>query len=48
MKHLLGRLLCFLGLHDLQLIDVTQSFGPGGGVERRQCRRCGLVQTRHT
>ena len=31
-----------------KLIDVIQGFGPGGGVERRQCRRCGLVQTQHT
>lgn len=46
MKKLLGRFLCLVGLHDFQLIDVTQGFGPSGGVAKLRCRRCGATQTR--
>ena len=46
MPAFLGRILCFFGLHDFQLIDATFAFGPGGEVTRLQCRRCGYVTTR--
>ncbi len=41
-----GRLLCWLGIHDFRVVDVTFGFGGGGSVERIECRRCGLVMTR--
>jgi len=40
-----GRLLCWLGVHDFRVVDVTFGFGAGGSVERVECRRCGLVTT---
>ncbi|MFQ6018344.1 MAG: hypothetical protein ACE5KF_09115 [Kiloniellaceae bacterium] len=46
MPEILGRILCFLRLHDFQVIDVTYGFGPGGSVTKVQCRRCGHVTTR--
>ena len=46
LESMLGRLLCWLGLHDFETIDVTMSFGPGGAVEHVRCLRCGYVTTR--
>ncbi len=46
MPAFLGRILCFFGLHDFQLIDATFAFGVGGEVTRLRCRRCGCVTTR--
>ncbi len=46
MPAFLGRILCFFGLHDLQLIEATFAFGLGGEVTRPQCRRCGYATTR--
>jgi hypothetical protein len=46
MKKFLGHLLCLLGIHDFRVIDATLGFGAGGGVEKVECRRCGLVTTR--
>jgi len=43
---LLGRLLCWLGFHDYRVIDKTFGFGAGGGVEKVECRRCGVTITR--
>ena len=48
MRAILGRILCFFGAHDFQVVDVTFGFGPGGGVAKVQCRRCGLTTTRKT
>jgi len=42
---LLGRLLCWLGFHDYQVIDVTFEFG-SDPVEKDRCRRCGRLRTR--
>ncbi len=42
----LGRLLCWLGLHDFKPIDVTMSFGCGGSVETVKCQRCGYIKSR--
>ncbi len=42
----IGRLLCRLGLHNVQVIDVTLGFGGGGGVKKVECRRCGIVMSR--
>ncbi len=46
MPAILGRILCFFGLHDFRIIDATFGFGPGGGVSKVQCQRCGLITTR--
>ena len=44
---ILGRLLCLLGIHDFRVTEATFSFGPGGSVQKVQCKRCGLVTARH-
>lgn len=46
MRSLLGRMLCLLGLHDYHIVEVDFAFGPGGGVAKLQCRRCGRKTTR--
>ena len=43
---LVGRMLCWTGLHDNRVISVTGSFGAGGSVEKRECRRCQEVTVR--
>ncbi|WP_423909982.1 hypothetical protein [Candidatus Spongiihabitans sp.] len=43
---LLGKLLCWLGFHDFQVISKTFGFGDGGGVEKVECKRCGVIMTR--
>jgi hypothetical protein len=42
---LLGRLLCRLGFHDFRVISKTFEFGTSG-VEKNECRRCGIYMTR--
>ena len=44
---IIGRLPCLLGFHDFRVLEVTFGFGAGGNVERIQCKRCGLITTRH-
>lgn len=46
MPRILGRILCLLGLHDYRLVERSVSFGSEGGVEKVQCKRCGLTITR--
>jgi hypothetical protein len=46
LRDYVGRFLCWLGLHDFRVVDVTFGFGAGGSVERMECRRCGLIATR--
>ncbi len=46
LREFVGRLLCWLGIHDFRVVDVTFGFGGGGSVERVECRRCGLATTR--
>ncbi len=43
---LLGRLLCWLGIHDFRVVDVTLGFGDAGNVEKVQCDRCGITVLR--
>ena len=42
---LLGRILCWFGLHDFRLVSKSFGFGTEG-VERDECRRCGVTVTR--
>jgi len=44
-KTLLGRILCWLGFHDFEVIRESFSFS-GGGIETVECRRCGGRTTR--
>ncbi len=46
--NVLGRLLCWLGLHDYRVVDRTFEFGLGGDTEKLQCRRCGRTIIRNT
>ncbi len=41
-----GKLLCWLGFHDYEVISATFGFGEGGSVEKVQCKRCGFITTR--
>ena len=43
---LLGRVLCWLGIHDFRVTDTSFGFGAGGNVEKVECRRCGVTETR--
>ena len=47
MPKILGRLLCLLGIHDFRVTEATFGFGPGGSVQKVQCKRCGLVTAQH-
>ena len=42
----IGRLLCRIGFHDYQLIEVVGGFGGSGQVEKAECRRGGCATTR--
>ncbi len=46
MLNWIGRLLCLLGIHDYQLIEVVGAFGASGQVQKVECRRCGYATTR--
>ncbi|GMQ88131.1 MAG: hypothetical protein BMS9Abin08_1356 [Gammaproteobacteria bacterium] len=45
---LLGRLLCWLGLHNFRVVDRMFEFGAGGAIEKVECKRCGVTMTRQT
>jgi hypothetical protein len=47
MPRLFARLLCLVGLHDFQVVEVTFGFGAGGSVSKIECKRCGYATTRH-
>jgi len=42
----LGRLLCWLGFHDVRVIEKSFGFGDNDGVEKVECRRCGITWAR--
>jgi hypothetical protein len=42
---LLGQFLCWLGFHDFRVVSKTFEFGTEG-VEKSECRRCGVIITR--
>ena len=42
----LGRVLCWLGIHDFYVISKSFEFRAGAAVEKVECRRCGLKITR--
>ena len=43
---LIGRLLCRIGIHNFQVIEIKFGFGTGGQVEVVECDRCGYKATR--
>ncbi len=40
------RLLCLLGFHEFQVLEVTAGFGQGVGVAKVKCKHCAWVTTR--
>jgi hypothetical protein len=42
----LNRLMCLLGFHDFQVLEVTLGFGEAGDVEKVECNRCSLIISR--
>jgi hypothetical protein len=42
----LERLMCWLGFHDFQVLEIMFGFGDAGDVEKVECRRCGLILSR--
>ncbi len=44
--NLLGKVLCWLGIHDFRVINKSFEFRTDEGVELVECRRCGLRLTR--
>lgn len=48
MPNIIGRILCFLDLHDYVLIDATFGFGSSGSISKLRCSRCGKIKTKVT
>jgi len=46
MKLNFALMLCWLGIHRYRIISSTFGFGPGGTVERVQCKICGIKKIR--
>ena len=44
----IGRLLCFLGIHEFRVLEVRFGFGQGNRIEKVECRRCGEISTRRS
>ena len=45
-RTLIDRLLCLLGIHDFEILEVSAGFGAGGSVAKVKCRRCGVITAR--
>ena len=39
-------LLCKVGIHNYEKIDISYSFGPGGSTETIKCKDCGIQKIR--
>ena len=39
-------LLCKVGIHNYEKIDISYSFGPGGSTETIRCKDCGIKKIR--
>ena len=35
-------LLCWLGIHNYKIVDITFGFGAGGTTKKVKCKRCGI------
>ena len=42
----IDRILCWLGVHDFQVLEITFGFGEAGDGEKVECRRCKLIISR--
>ncbi len=42
-----GQLLCLLGRHDCDIIEIEFRFADGGCVEKVRCKRCGIIIVRN-
>ena len=45
MKHKFTYLLCWLGIHNYKIVDITFGFGAGGTTQRIKCKICGIEKT---
>jgi hypothetical protein len=48
LKEHAARLLCLIGFHDFQVMEVSFTFGDSGNIEKLQCKRCKLVVSQQT
>ena len=48
LQNMIGRALCFVGMHDFRIIESTMGFGQTGMVQKVECRRCGYRTTRRS
>ena len=39
-------LLCKVGIHKYEKVDINYSFGPGGSTETIKCKDCGIKKIR--
>ena len=39
-------LLCKVGIHSYEKVDINYSFGPGGSTETIRCKDCGIKKIR--
>jgi len=46
LRSVFENLLCWLGFHDYRVIEKTFQFGEASGIEKVECRRCGVIVTR--
>jgi hypothetical protein len=46
LRSVFGDLLCQLGFHDYRVLEKKFQFGSGSGIEKVECRRCGVIVTR--
>ena len=44
MKFSLLNLLCYLGFHQQEVVDVKFSFGDSGKIMTVKCKNCGVIE----
>jgi len=47
-KENFGKMLCLLGIHDFEMIEMKFGFGAAGNIEVVECKRCGHKTTRRS
>ncbi len=45
---IIGQYLCRFGFHNFRIIEAMLGFGGSSGIEKVECRRCGLVMSRNS
>jgi len=46
MKLKLDLILCWLGIHRYNVINISFGFGPSGSIKTVQCKICGVKKTK--